>query len=97
MNSILSRLIYGRVVFPSSKLATYELSKKFIEVRRIPVRFVTEAISTVVEWKPEFQEVYITKDSVKISFLYIIKKGQLFSIDRLFQKIAYQYLSYKTR
>ena len=31
LNSILSRLIYGRVIFPSSKLATYELSKKFIE------------------------------------------------------------------
>ncbi len=27
LDSILSRLIYGRVIFPSSKLATYELSK----------------------------------------------------------------------
>ena len=31
LNSILSRLIYGRVIFPSSKLATYQLSKRFIE------------------------------------------------------------------
>lgn len=31
LNAIFSRLIYGRVIFPSSKLATYELSKKFIE------------------------------------------------------------------
>ena len=31
LNSILSRLIYGRVIFPSSKLATYQLSKRFME------------------------------------------------------------------
>ena len=31
LNSILSRLIYGRIIFPSSKLAINELSKKFIK------------------------------------------------------------------
>ena len=31
LDSILSRLVYGRIIFPSSKLATYELSKNFIE------------------------------------------------------------------
>src|SRR5665648_144059 len=31
LNSILSRLVYGRVIFPSSKLATHQLSKKFLE------------------------------------------------------------------
>jgi hypothetical protein len=31
LNSILSRLIYGRIIFPSSKLSTSKLSKKFIE------------------------------------------------------------------
>ena len=31
LDSILSRLIYGRIIFPASKLATYELSKKFFE------------------------------------------------------------------
>ena len=31
LNNMLSRLIYGRIIFPSSKLATNELSKKFIE------------------------------------------------------------------
>ena len=30
MDSILSRLIYGRILFPLSKLATFEESKKFI-------------------------------------------------------------------
>ena len=31
LNNILSRLLYGRIIFPSSKLATYNLSKQFIE------------------------------------------------------------------
>jgi transposase len=31
LDSILSRLIYGRILFPASKLATHELSKKFME------------------------------------------------------------------
>ena len=31
LNSVLSRLVYSRIVYPSSKLATYELSKKFLE------------------------------------------------------------------
>ncbi|SMC21325.1 hypothetical protein SAMN02745134_01244 [Clostridium acidisoli DSM 12555] len=32
LDSILSRLIYGRIIFPASKLATQELSKKFKEI-----------------------------------------------------------------
>ena len=31
LDSILSRLIYGRIIFPASKLATNELAKNFIE------------------------------------------------------------------
>ena len=31
LNSILSRLTYSRILFPSSKVATHQLSKKFIE------------------------------------------------------------------
>ena len=31
LNSILSRLLYGRIIYPSSKLATYNLSKNFLE------------------------------------------------------------------
>lgn len=31
LDSILSRLIYSRIIYPDSKLATFELSKKFIE------------------------------------------------------------------
>jgi hypothetical protein len=31
LDSILSRLIYGRVIYPSSKLSTYQLSSRFME------------------------------------------------------------------
>ena len=31
LNEVLSYLVYSRIIFPSSKLKTYELSKKFIE------------------------------------------------------------------
>ena len=31
LDAVLSRLIYGRILFPTSKLATFELSKKFME------------------------------------------------------------------
>jgi len=31
LDSVISRLVYGRIIFPSSKLATYQLSGKFIE------------------------------------------------------------------
>lgn len=31
LDSVLSRLIYGRIIYPSSKLATNELAKQFIE------------------------------------------------------------------
>ena len=31
LNFILSRLLYSKIMFPASKLATYALSKKYIE------------------------------------------------------------------
>lgn len=34
LNEVLSYLVYSRIIFPASKLKTYELSKKFIETPR---------------------------------------------------------------
>jgi len=45
LNSILSRLIYGRVIFPSSKLATYELSKRFIEQPKFDLQHIYRSLS----------------------------------------------------
>ena len=44
LDSILSRLIYGRIIFPSSKLATYELSEKFIEQRKFDLHQIYRAL-----------------------------------------------------
>ena len=43
LDSILSRLIYGRIIFPASKLATHELSKKFIEQPRFELQHIQGA------------------------------------------------------
>ena len=53
-----------------AKAVDFPDAKPFIDENGrtlIPVRFVTEALGAVVEWKPEIYEVNITKDSVKIS------------------------------
>jgi len=46
IDSILSRLVYGRIIFPASKLATYELSKKFFEQPRFEIPILISSIYT---------------------------------------------------
>ncbi len=47
LNNILSRLIYGRIIFPSSKLATYELSKQFIEQPNFELQHIYRALEVI--------------------------------------------------
>ncbi len=47
LNSILSRLIYGRIIFPSSKLATCELSKDFLEQPDFELQHVYRALEVL--------------------------------------------------
>ena len=49
LNSILSRLIYGRIIFPSSKRATYELSKRFIEQPNFDLHQVYRALEVLAK------------------------------------------------
>ena len=49
LDSILSRLIYGRIIFPSSKLATCELSKKFIEKPDFEIQHIYRALEVLSE------------------------------------------------
>jgi transposase len=44
LDSILSRLIYGRIIFPSSKLATCELSRNFIEQPDFELQHIYRAL-----------------------------------------------------
>lgn len=47
LNSILSRLIYGRIIFPSSKLAINELSKKFVEQPNFELQHIYRALEVI--------------------------------------------------
>ena len=49
LNSILSRLIYGRMIFPASKLATYQLSKRFIEQPNFELQHIYRALEVIAK------------------------------------------------
>lgn len=49
LNSVLSRLIYGRILHPKSKLATMELSKKFIEQPDFDLQHIYRSLSVLAE------------------------------------------------
>ncbi len=66
LNSILSRLIYGRVIFPSSKLATYELSKKFIEQPNFDLHQIYRALETLAK-ETDFIQSSLYNNSLRIS------------------------------
>jgi transposase len=66
LNSILSRLIYGRVIFPSSKLATYELSKKFIEQPNFDLHQIYRALEVLAK-ETDFIQSSLYENSLKVS------------------------------
>jgi len=66
LDSILSRLIYGRIIFPSSKLSTSKLSAKFIEQPNFDWHQVYHALE-VVSKESEFIQSTIYKNSLNIS------------------------------
>ncbi|MCR5236771.1 MAG: IS1634 family transposase [Lachnospiraceae bacterium] len=49
LNSILSRLIYGRILYPSSKLSCYEQSKRLMEQPNFELHQVYRALSVIAE------------------------------------------------
>lgn len=66
LNSILSRLIYGRVIFPSSKLATYELSKKFIEQPNFDLHQIYRALEVLAK-ETDYIQSSLYENSLKVS------------------------------
>ena len=66
LDSILSRLIYGRVIFPSSKLATYELSKKFIEQPNFDLHQIYRALEFLAK-ETDFIQSSLYENSLKVS------------------------------
>lgn len=65
LDSILSRLIFSRILFPASKLATYELSKKFIEQPDFDLQHIYRALDVISKESDHIQaELY--KNSLKL-------------------------------
>jgi len=65
LDSVLSRLVYGRVIFPASKLATYELSKKFFEQPRFDIQHVYRALEVIGE-ETDYIQAELYKRSTKV-------------------------------
>ncbi len=66
LNNILSRLIYSRIIYPSSKLATFELSKKYIEQPNFELHDIYRALE-VISKETDFIQSELYKNSLKIS------------------------------
>ena len=66
LNNILSRLIYGRIIFPSSKLATNELSKKFLEQPNFEIQNIYRALEVIAK-ENDFIQSELYKNSLNIS------------------------------
>jgi len=66
LNSILSRLVYGRVIFPASKLATSELSKKFIEQPNFDLHQIYRALEVLAK-ETDFIQSSLYENSLKVS------------------------------
>jgi transposase len=66
LDSILSRLIYGRILFPSSKLNTYQLSKTLIEQPDFEIQHVYRALEVIAK-ESDFIQAELYKNSLAVS------------------------------
>lgn len=66
LDSILSRLIYSRVIFPSSKLATYELSKRFFEQPNFELHQIYRALEVLAK-ETDFIQSSLYENSLRVS------------------------------
>lgn len=66
LNSILSRLIYARILYPASKRSTYEDSHKFIEHPDFELHQIYRALSVIAE-ESDYIQGTLFKNSMKLS------------------------------
>lgn len=66
LNSVLSRLVYGRILYPASKLATNRLSQKFIEQPNFELQHIYRALEYIAK-ESNFIQSELYKNSLKIS------------------------------
>lgn len=66
LDNILSRLVYSRIIYPSSKLATFELSKKYIEQPNFELHDIYRALEVIAK-ETDFIQSELYKNSLKVS------------------------------
>lgn len=66
LNSILSRLLYARIIYPSSKLATFQLSTKFIEQPNFELQHIYRALEIIAK-EADLIQSSLYNNSLKIS------------------------------
>lgn len=66
LNAILSRLIYSRIIYPSSKKATYELSNMYIEQPEFELHQIYRALSVIAK-ESDYIQSNVYKNSLKNS------------------------------
>mgnify|MGYP001401228258 CR=1 FL=1 len=74
LDSIFSRLIYGRIIFPASKLATNKLAKTFMEQPDFDIQHIYRALEVIAD-ESDFIQSELYNNSLK---LYNRKKGILY-------------------
>jgi len=62
LNCVLSRLVYGRIIYPASKLATLELSKKFIEQPNFEIQHIYRGLEVLAK-ETDFIQAELYKQS----------------------------------
>lgn len=66
LNDILSRLLYARILFPASKLATHNLSKQFLEQPAFDLQHIYRALEVIAKESDFIQsEVYKNSRSIQ--------------------------------
>ena len=66
LNTILSRLIYGRILFPSSKLSTFQQSDKLLEQPTFELHHIYRALEVIAD-KTDFIQSELYKNSLSLS------------------------------
>ena len=65
LDAVLSRLVYGRILFPASKLATMEISKKFIEQTNFELQHIYRGLEVLAK-ESDFVQAALYKNSTQI-------------------------------
>lgn len=66
LNDILSKLIYSRIIYPSSKLKTLELSRNFIEQPNFEYQHILRSLEVIAK-ESDFIQSELYKNSLKYS------------------------------